>query len=373
MKLLFLGVYRDGTGWGHAAIDYILALDKAGVDVVCRPIKLNNIKFPIPQRIAELEAKPADNCDVCIQHILPHMMEHCGDFKACLGMFELETSSMIHTFWPEHINLMDAALLTSSHAKKICEESDVIKPQHVILHATDVEKYERDYTPLDIPGTDGEFIFYTIGEMNNRKNIGAIIRAFHTYFDPSEPVSLVIKCSKYGLRPEDTLAELKNHCNKIKEGLKLYPKMEYYKPEILITNVVEDELIYRLHTTCDCFVSASCGEAWCIPAFDAMGFGKTPIVTNWGGFTDYITSETGWLVDSYMQQAFGGGDSFQSIYTGRERWAVVDVDALGQCMRIAYEKKESRNWKAEKGKAAIKNFSHEVIGLKLRGVLEQYV
>ena len=42
MKVLFIGCYRDGTGWAKAAGDYILAMDAAGIDVVCRPLKLND-------------------------------------------------------------------------------------------------------------------------------------------------------------------------------------------------------------------------------------------------------------------------------------------------------------------------------------------
>ena len=57
MKVLYIGCYRDGTGWGNAAIDYILSLDAVGVDVVPRAIKLNNKQVELPSRIVELENK----------------------------------------------------------------------------------------------------------------------------------------------------------------------------------------------------------------------------------------------------------------------------------------------------------------------------
>jgi glycosyltransferase involved in cell wall biosynthesis len=373
MKVLFIGVYRDGTGWAHAAIDYILALDHAGVDVVPRPIRFNALKFPVPERILELEQKSSFGCDIVIQHILPHFMEYNGNFKKNIAMFELESTSFAHTTWPEHINMMNIAWLTSTYAKDICEYSNVSIPTEVVLHTTDVSKYQKQYAPLDIPAVDGEFIFYTIADVNNRKNLSALIRAFHTEFDPSEPVSLLIKATRYGQHPAKVLTELQNHCNQVKAGLKLHSKMEYYKPEILVPNVTDDETVYRLHNTCDCFVMPSCGEAWCIPAFDAMAFGKTPIVTNWSGFLDYMTEDTGWLANCYMQQAFGGSDSFQSIYTGREKWAVVDIEHLGKCMRQAYENEELREQKAEAGKLRAYDFSYDVIGPKLRSKLESYV
>ena len=42
MKVLYIGCYRDGTGWAKAAQNYILSLDTAGVEVVPRFIKLND-------------------------------------------------------------------------------------------------------------------------------------------------------------------------------------------------------------------------------------------------------------------------------------------------------------------------------------------
>ena len=47
MKVLYLGCYRDGTGWAHSAIDYILSLDAAGIEVVPRFIKLNDIDLSL--------------------------------------------------------------------------------------------------------------------------------------------------------------------------------------------------------------------------------------------------------------------------------------------------------------------------------------
>ena len=76
MKVLYIGCYRDGTGWAQAAIDYILSMDSAGIDVVPRPVKLNDRQVALPSRILELEKKSDRGCDICIQHVLPHMLDY---------------------------------------------------------------------------------------------------------------------------------------------------------------------------------------------------------------------------------------------------------------------------------------------------------
>ncbi|SVE59243.1 uncharacterized protein METZ01_LOCUS512097, partial [marine metagenome] len=57
MKVLYIGNWRDGTGWGNAAQSYILSLDAADVDVVPRHIKLNERECEVPDRILKLEKK----------------------------------------------------------------------------------------------------------------------------------------------------------------------------------------------------------------------------------------------------------------------------------------------------------------------------
>tara|TARA_Y100000356_G_scaffold108495_1_gene94854 strand:+ start:502 stop:744 length:243 start_codon:yes stop_codon:yes gene_type:complete len=50
MKVLYFGHYKEGTGWAQAAIDYILALDSVGVDVVCRNINLTGVEHQVPKK-----------------------------------------------------------------------------------------------------------------------------------------------------------------------------------------------------------------------------------------------------------------------------------------------------------------------------------
>ena len=97
-----------------------------------------------------------------------------------------------------------------------------------------------------------------------------MIKAFHLEFHAVEPVSMVIKTNKYGLSPDECAGEVKSLCDQVKSDLKLYPSLDDYKEDLIITDFLSQEDLYRLHSGCDCFVMPSYGEAWCIPAFDAM-------------------------------------------------------------------------------------------------------
>ena len=93
MKVLYIGHYRDVSGWARAATDYILAMDRAGIDVVCRPVKLNESVAPVDPRIEELESKDSSGCNICIQHVLPHHLDYNGRFEKNIALYATETSN----------------------------------------------------------------------------------------------------------------------------------------------------------------------------------------------------------------------------------------------------------------------------------------
>ena len=291
MKVLYISNYKDGTGWGNAATDYILAMDSVGIDVVCRSISFNGGKGEVHPRILELERKSIRHSNVCIQHLLPHMLDYNGRFEKNISLYESETSNFKSSRWTEYINTMDEAWVVNKQMAEASLSSGVESPIRIIPHTFDTSKYDKEYKPLDIPymDTENRFVFYFIGEAIRRKNIFALIKAFHLEFDVDEPVDLIIKASKGGMSDEDCGQYIKELCDTVKQNLKLYPSNDLYKSEFITTGFLDSEKMMRFHRTMDCFVMPSYGEAWCLPAFDAMAMGSTPICTNVGGMSDFLS------------------------------------------------------------------------------------
>ena len=369
MNVLYIGCYRDGTGWGKAAENYILAMDAAGIDVVPRPVKLNQTEISIPARIAELEQKEAAGATICIQHTLPHLMEYSDKLEKNIALYATETSNFIDSGWSRNINMLDEAWVINNQMVQSSKNSGVTVPIKVVPHACDFSKFEKGHKKLNASVPEGNFVFYTIADFNKRKNIEAFIKAFHAEFDPSEPVSILIKSSKYGLTPDQTAIKIKDMCNNVKVGLKKFININDYKEDLIITNFVSDEDICRIHNSCDCFVMPSYGEAWCIPAFDAMGFGKTPICTNIGGMSDFV-KDAGFLVEGVMEPVYEMLDTFQDLFTGNENWCSVSIQGLRECMRHVYENQNSLKNMKKNGLRRAYEYSHEKIGNLIRDLLD---
>lgn len=384
MKICYIGVYRDGTGYSNQAVNNMLALESGGFDVVGRAIKLSNhSNHELAKKVEHLENKSTDNVDVVIQHILPHMFEYKNNIKN-IGMFDWETTNFNRANWSQCCNLMDEIWVSSLQNAQAAKDSNVKVPIKILPCACDINRFNKVIQPLEISKIKDKCIFYTIGEMTRRKNIIAIIRAFYTAFTKRDDVVLLIKTNIPGQSSEEAINIIKATIEDIKKSIHIYFRHNYYPPIAVITDFLNDYKIDQLHVTGNIFVSASHGEAWGIPAHDAMGFSNPVILSNWGSYPELIDAsahmffnkkdqtfsdasaterDSGWLIKGQLTPCFGMVDSFPDLYTGTEYWYEPDIQHLGKCMTQAYyewRKKDTRRGHMAHKRAI--QFSYKNIG-----------
>ena len=358
-KVLYLGHLNEGdSGWSRCARDYIRSL-KTKTEVVARSIFLSKNELP-PDDIQECLDNNSDGITHIIQHLLPHWMDYNGNYKN-IAISILESRNIKYSGWCSNLNLMDEIWVPYEQALK---EKDITRPKFLVPHACDINEYYELYPSFSLPET---FNFYTIGEFIRRKNLPSLIRAFHNEFSSNEPVNLIVKTSKFNTSSEDTRKEVIFSLNKIKEGLKIYPSIEYYKPEIIITEHLTRQQIMSLHQACHCYINSSFGEAWCYPAFDAMAVGNSVISTDFGGSVDYLSEySNGYIVSSKEEQCYATMDTFKDIQSSRETWNSIDILELQKNMRLVYENHKN---KRDDGLSIAKNYSYDNIGERMMELL----
>lgn len=366
MKILYIGHYKEGSGWSQAAIDYILALDSIGIDVVCRNVKLTNKESTIPQRILELESKDLQNVDYCIQHVLPHHLVATDKFKKNVAYFVGETNTIKHLNWYEQLNNMDEIWVPSNSYKRLLNK-DGLNNVACIPHTFNLSKYDETYPTIDFNQDNGKFKFYYVGELSDRKNIESILRCYYSEFTYEDNVLLVLKLRKFGLAPNQLNNHIQNLMKSIKQELRIYKNIDDYPKELVITADFTEEQICALHKSCDCFVGISHGEAWSIPSFDAMCFGNTPICSNEGGPSEFIDNDnhaTGLLIDGVYETCVHSDPAFPDLFTGKEEWFCPSESLTKQAMRFMLEERKriDKNGGLQQGK----KFSYKNIGNLIR-------
>lgn len=341
-KVLFIGHYKDGnSGWATAAKNYILAMDSVGIEVVPRCVRLNQMAAPnVPDRILELEKRDAKGCDVVVQNVLPHFLEYHGEFRKNIAITFLESSNVIASNWHSNLQLMDDVIVSDIGSCRALHNSFGRGKRPGIFDLPipiEVNRFiapHDDYEPLPIPELSDKCVFYYIGEFSRRKNLGCLIKAFNTAFSPNDNVALVLKVNKPGVGPQDLRANVLKFCEEVKNALKI-PR---FFSEIVIADDLSEEQILRLHRTCDVFVSPSHGEAFCIPAIEAIGMGNRVVVTENTGPAKFVNFTNGCTVRATDEPCFGAIDTaFPFLLTGYEDWKEPSVNSLRESLRNEYQ------------------------------------
>jgi glycosyltransferase involved in cell wall biosynthesis len=376
MKVLYIGHYKENSGWANAAVNQILALDKVGVDVVCRNVTLTQDNNNIDPRIRQLEQKDSYGCDICIQHVLPHHLIGGDSFKRNIAFLESESTSLKNVGWLTQLEQMQEIWVPNNDLRESLISDGIKAPIRVVHHPSEISKYQRKYQEIQIDPAKNKFKFYYIGDLNERKNLESIITCFHSEFDRSEPVSLILKVRKFGHSTEQTKELTDQIITKVKQSLRMYPDIRQYHMDIVVSEDVTQDQLYSLHQHCDCFISPTHGEAWSLPSFDAMGFGSSPICSNYGGPKEFIGEGCGTLVGGSYSVCKCSDAAFPDIFTGREYWFQPCEMQIRKAMREKYETYQKdplgtkRTWKLA-GLEQVKLFSYEKIGEEMKGLLSE--
>ena len=355
MKVIFSGPADGFSGWSRATELYILALDSIGIEVVPQLYKLNEDPKNNVARINEL-SNSVDGAEAIIHCGLPHLYSQYH--LPQIGIFFTETDYYGLSHWPTFINMMDWAVVPNFQAYQAALDSGIKVPISRIPPPLLPFQEVRGKINLS-KETHNDFLFYFIGELSHRKNLGALIKAFHLEFTPNEPVSLILKTNKYGMNEQQIGEMTKNKCKSIKDGLRVRKE---YKEEIIIPENCSDDHIRALHQECDCLVNTSFGEALGFPIIDAIQAGNNVICNNVGGPADYLPSEH--LCSNHKVPCFGMTDQFDMLFTGYENWWEIDILDLRKKMRQAYECHVTPKVEFD---------SPETVGNKLKDILEKIV
>jgi glycosyltransferase involved in cell wall biosynthesis len=375
MKVAFLAPYRDGTGYSKAAIENILALDSVGVEVVPRSIKMTNTTGEVPARIKELEKGDLLNVDVVYQYNLPSEFVYKGGVKN-VGSYDYETDSFPNSDWIHQLSMMDQVIVSCNHQKEaIANQSSAVEAKTVVIpHPVDTAKFKKDYPLIDFGLPKDTLKFYTIAEFGRRKNIPALLLAYFSRFSSDDNVALILKTHMPNRDRTAASKMVKEIIEDLKDGMGRFSSPDRYPKVILQTGYMTDDEINSLHMSCNVFVTASHGEAWCLPAIDALGFGNQVIAPNHGAFKDYVRhASDGFLISGTESPVFGVTGAPKGLYTADENWYNVSINQLGGAM----ERFNSDNelWGLDKRRERFLNIdlycSREVVGDKLRKALEK--
>jgi len=371
MNALFIGPYRQNDGWGMSARDYIKSILTQNSNLTTRPyFYTGQSEKNIDPIIEACENTTFDKYDILYQELLPQNMTITKRVKKNVGIFNMEITDLSSSVSQNVLNNMDLVLVPSKQEAKSIKESGVKTKCKVISGALDVEfiKRHKDHKLKIHPKIEKSFVFYYIGEFVERKNLTDLITAFNLAFRNNENVSLVVKTSVPGKNSGEGLNIVKNAIAAHKQRLNIGKCRDEY----IVTERLSDADLIGLHNASDCFVMPSFGEAYCRPAAEALVLGKTPIVTDHTGMTDFVNKKNGFIISSQKYPVITNTRTLSEqfdFYNANSYWyrpnVYVMIDHMQQVYQMYKKDRKAYEEKQQLGIDSIDQFTYENIGKKI--------
>lgn len=371
-RVRYYGHIGAPTGYAIAGAEMCMAMLDAGIelDIMTTGKRLESEYQALLASIKdEKDAHPEP--DTVIVHTLP--LDCHKVVERIEESLPASTTYIAYTTWEgrgEPPREIMKALMSFDRVWVPSSASRLPMPGCIIVpHAYD----PAAYPPIDAPPRDHQgqpYRFYTIGAWTARKNPEGVIRAYLRAFRRGDSVELVIH--SVGAPPYAVeLAVLAATGN----------SQEQEAPIVFSTEELTSAGIHELHRRSDCFVSASHGEAWNMPAFDAMLYRNRIIVPDAHGSYDYLYHTGAWFYQGMNGPAMG---DVRLQYDPSGRCAAQFIG--GQCLDVRALWSEpnlvdlaSRMTEVMHGKQPLRykdgfdpatQFSRQVVGAKIRRLLE---
>ncbi len=382
-RILYIAPVKDFSGYAAAARGYINALQRAGADLVVRAIRYDRADAGTeytPTAIEkELLLKPLDDIDVVIQHTTPNELRPVAG-KVNIAVVAWETDR-IPEYWARKLNQFDAVITFCETSVQAFKDSGVTVPVSKIPHTFDIPSYTLDgvskiASPSDPTFFDGRFVFYNISQLSTKKGIDLLLRAYLTEFHGADKDKVILILKTYiDMSNRNTERDrIKNFVAGVKSGLRLSP--DGYPPLMVISNTLSEEQIKKIHCTGDAYVCSSRAEGWCIPAFEALAYGKKLITTTWGGMGEFALLDSRNITSSVRSNVFEIGYSLEplvgqhhsdpELYTARDNIAEPSVRSMMMRMREAMKTQLV-------SKADLMDFDYSSVGPAMLATIERVV
>lgn len=344
-KILYIAPYREMTGYGNSARNYIEALYKQGHDLCIAPIYMSAMNYPeeyIDKEILALEGNYSENYDVVIQHCHPINYSYDHRFSMNIGIFQFNSQNIHPGFLP-FLNLMDRIIVNSKLNAGIVKKIglDTENKLRVVPQVIDTEIDSSDL--ISYPWREiknNPYIFYTIGDLSVRKNIFKIISSFIKQFRNTDNVELIIKIKSYENKEKsDIEREIRERISKIYSDLKINSLFSK-SPRIMIGDL-NSKALRSIHANSDCYIDASMGSNFGYSVLQASLFGNDIIVNKNISSAEIV--ETPYGLNSYLVNI--QDSTSEKFIDNRTEDYWMDVEYSDLCDKIfsAHTNRENKN------------------------------
>jgi glycosyltransferase involved in cell wall biosynthesis len=307
------------TGVGEACRGTLAALESAGLGCALWPLDGRADGAPGAVAAGEGHGLPFE---VSLYHVNADMMEivqgrlpralTLGRHRIGYWFWELAHFPLTYAHAFTHVDEVWAPTRFCQEAFQSIATVEVRRVPPCVV-PTGAEPADRGAYGID-PRSFLFFYAFDALSVPERKNPAGLLAAFTRVVRESRrPVHLLLKMNHAEAEPAYT-EELQLRC----AGL----------PVTLLTGTLRRDQLDSLTAACDAYVSLHRSEGLGLPLIEAMYLGKPVVATGYGGVTDFLDEETGFVVRHNLKTL----DRPQGPYPVGAVWAEPDVEHAADLM-----------------------------------------
>lgn len=357
-NIIYVGQFKDASGYGNAARGYLYLLDKY-LDKKHYNLKTISLNFEKQDfrnnkdialiekyELSDWQEFSNNNKFIVIIHGLPNYcsieaINNLLNHKNCILKVNLvawETDNLPIS-WK---NIYDSRIydrigvFSKWNYKTFSNHTKL--PVHLIPHAI------YDYYNLEKTFNNNIFNIFSMSQWSHRKGFDVLLKAYYQEFFSNTDVELFIKTYR-----NETLAnssddsekeKIIQDITKIKNSISHYGKLASCKVS-LKTGVVSNDEIKNYYDKATVFCSPTRGEGFGMTIAQAALSGIPCIVPSLGGHIDYLNPDTTYWVDSSFEPLY---DLPYSIYSSCDmNFVEPSLSSTRKQLRKAYN-----DWKSGK-------------------------
>lgn len=346
MELIVYAPVFGQSGFEQLSRGLLLALDQMGVQIELRPAyEWNAERVGIaPDKMRRLIRMVNQRVEAFAPHVIYQKPAaqpiHKDAPVICYTLFETDRCPIS---WVDSLSKMDKVLVFSEFNRKGWSDSGIpVEKIDKLPPAIDSFLYNPDGPRLSITNRKG-FVFLTSGDFTERKNFEAVIEAYVTEFNSSDPVTLIVK-GHFGGFVKKHRRDCMERLQKI--ALRFNPENP---PRILFWgDKITDYAMAALYRSVDAFVLTSRGEGLGLQYLEAMASGTPIIHADWSAQTDYLNHENSYPVAATLKTIDDPNYIVKCPQALNSKWCQVDIPDLRNAMRHVVN-----NYGEAKSKAAV--------------------
>ena len=356
--LNWYGAIAGQSGYELITREILLALDKLGVTVSFKHIdKWNKERISVSsdvatrlERMARMPMIP-DAPLVVMQKWHEGMPETDKD----VYIYSLFETDRIPTDWIDGFKKAKK-VFTFSKFNRDAWNMYIKGVTRLGFGMTDSFRYEKGVA--NILNAKG-YKFITVGDYTERKGFDVLLDAYAEEFSANDDVTLIMKVHRGGFTA--------THKELLRRDIQTYLSRHKDVPRVLLwIDKVQYDDLPKLYNACDCFVLPSRGEGLGLPVAEAMACGLPVIVTDGGGYMDFVENGVNGLTVSCREQLV---DSVN--YIGKcpqalnHKWLEPDKGDLRKKMREAFTDRTRMVMMGTKGKQQMFDMHWKDVALQL--------